>query len=371
MVSFWSRTDKMKPTLLSSLSQCGGNMFLNDFKKHIASSDNFEVKASSYPFFLNTDLSKDTSFFMTPRSLKSATYKDFLTILFIVCSCVPPHYIRKYIYEELPQENSPDHFLIDVAEILEDGSNSPKERIERLIKTANSRLTVGYVPTINVAEHRNQTLVWTQIFHLNSVRSGQYNIFEIGLPMEASTAKCTKCCKEVNLPLDISNMMIEFGTTSLQEMLVPVVGSVWDTRKIGLRCGRKKFPYACPHCDNDKMEWTRVSLELEEDGKYPIILIIKRYIPMVEHIIVDKEQTEKSVPPVLTLNDKRYIYRGWTAKMGHLNFVPYLLTHTNRVLRHSWIPFGIVKDISDQRSANKLPKDPRHVDLLVYFIEKL
>ena len=173
--------------------------------------------------------------------------------------------------------------------------------------------------------------------------------------------ECVSCRKPIYVNVEISIMQFNlYSAIPLEEFIVPRLGQIWTGENLFLRCMKAELK-KCPTCDGAFFKWMTVPFEPKIAG-YPLTLFIQRHRPVVEP--VHHPSGPVPIPQYLTIGEKGYHYCGWTAKMGEMSMVPFLKVNDNKNMRYCFTPGGIVQFISDRK--HEVPKDPRHVDMLIY-----
>lgn len=209
----------------------------------------------------------------------------------------------------------------------------------------------------------NSTTCFTTMNLATSLPTARYNlvggIFDND---EDGVVRCVECNEELSVNCEISVMQYNlYGSTPmLENYVVPRIGDIWSAEKVFLRCMKPGKP-ECEHCGGSFFKWMSVPFN-PETAKYPLTLFIQRHRPDVEGI--NHPLGRVPIPPNLRIGFKTYQYCGWTAKMGEMCIVPFLRVNDNKFMRYSFLPGGIVQFLSDTKY--EFPRDPRHVDMLIY-----
>lgn len=171
---------------------------------------------------------------------------------------------------------------------------------------------------------------------------------------------CCRCHSPRTVSLSLTQHRYDiYSEVELQQFVYPTVGCIWKAHTLGLRCNLSPDTTLCPCCSNSTYRWINVPIP----NMMPLLICIKRNRPNVEQ--VKFVEGKLPIPLSFVVNGHMYKYRGWSARMGHIQMIPFLSTYMpGKHLRYSWVPGGHVQQLSEQN--HRFPKDPRHVDLLVY-----
>ena len=182
-------------------------------------------------------------------------------------------------------------------------------------------------------------------------------------PGDDAVVECVRCRQVLYVNLELAVLQFNlYCSIPLQHFIVPRVNDVWSAENVFLRC-MIKGERQCHVCRGTTFKWLIVPFEPTIAG-YPMVLFIQRHRPSVEGVL----HSAGSVPITagFKIGNKYYTYSGWTAKMCDMSMVPFLKVNDKKFMRYSLTPGGLVQFITDRN--HEFPKDPRHVDMLIYKI---
>lgn len=216
--------------------------------------------------------------------------------------------------------------------------------------------------------NERRTTCWQTMNLCTAIPSAEHNLVGglFDFTGEDPAVKCTLCSGIVDVSLELACMEYNmFCNIPLDEFIRPMEGSEWNAQDVFLRTGRKGR-VECPHCRCvEKFEWIHVPFN-PVAGKYPLTIFVQRHRPIVEPVLQPTGAVK--IAKELKIGRRTYQYCGWTAKMGELCMVPYLKVSNEKAVRYCFTNAGLVLFVGEE--TNFVPKDYRHLDMLVYRLKK-
>jgi len=219
----------------------------------------------------------------------------------------------------------------------------------------------NFMPMVSMLHMVNADVTDRWCFHFWVDVQGKYTLFGTDAPEDTGLVICKACKQTKTIRFNTALKFDFYSSMSLQNFLLPVVGSTWNAREIKLRIPELVEWDGCDKCKHTEFVW--IGMYWEPNLKpLPLLLPLKRNRPEVEPVIWPVGPVP--IPLRLYLGSTEYRYVGWTARHGDIQMVPWILSGRHKMLNYSWVPGGLVQEITSEKA--KFPKDPRHVDMLLY-----
>jgi len=317
IVLYTYSSDKKLSDIRSALTSCHGDIFTYNFRHILNKTRNF-VLENKFPFYLNTSTTEPKSHFIIPIECDNL---DVALLTLIITTQVNPDIIlcnllqneqpvaydnetmepSLYLYRlcRIVKEGKIPDSMRDMTELLDEFIHKAIRRYQHSIGQSN--FVLDWQLAMNTGSHNEQVI--------------GFNLFEFGMD-DNWRYHCKRCGEPIQHGDLIREMLVRFHHIPLQQFIQPRVTDEWDGTDIGLRFRCKQIPFKCPLCGStDKFVLDYVP-DLSKSNKFPLIIIVKRFIPDVEPVLFGTGDLHSEIPSLLNFGAVVYKYSGWTARLG-------------------------------------------------------
>jgi len=251
---------------------------------------------------------------------------DLGCIVFIISTQVQPEVITtQLLNSQRPVVYDTDHiepqvFLWRLAHAIT--NHNLEEIIEITTIVTKNQWHDPHVPSSN-------GMLWTFDLNTNSSNEEQRGFSMFEFSDESSWGyHCDKCGHHVNTnKVLLRQAQFRFNHVPIEEFVLPKNGSKWSSEDIALRTGEDPITFRCSNCQTPGFfVWDQVPKF--PGPKYPLLIIVKRYMPEVDSVQFGKGNLKSQLPNTISFGGAVYYYSGWTAKLGHIRkFCLRIFTH--------------------------------------------